>query len=156
MADIGSAERAARLRAMTLLQKHRYSEKQLGDKLKESGYPQDVIQDALSYVKSFRYVDDLQLAVDYITYHEGDKSKRRLTMDLNKKGISANVISQAFDQWQALGGQQDEQEMIKKLLAKKHYDPECDLKEKQRIYAFLLRKGFSVDNVNSVLRVYEV
>ena len=153
---MGSAERSARLRAMSLLQKRRYSEKQLEDKLKESGYSQDVIQDALSYVKSFRYVDDLQLAIDYITYHEADKSKRRLIMDLNRKGISADVISQAFEQWQALGGQQDEQEIIRKLLEKKHYDPGCDLKEKQRIYAFLLRKGFSVDNVNSVLRVYEM
>ena len=141
----------AKLRAMNLLQKKRYTEKQLKDKLKEGLYPQEIIEEAIAYVKSFRYLDDLQFAVDYITYHETSKSERIMMGDLLQKGIDREVITQAFAAWRALGGSQNEQEMIREILKKKHYSFDCEAKEKQKIYAFLLRKGFSVENVNKVL-----
>ena len=147
--------RRAKLRAMNLLQKRRYTEKQLTEKLKEGFYTEEIIKDAIAYVKSFHYLDDLQYAVDYITYHESTKSKRKLEMDLKQKGIPDTILRQAFCEWQEMGGSQDEMRMIKELLQKKHYDPECDEKEKHRIYAFLLRKGFSVDHVNRALSLIE-
>lgn len=141
----------AKLRAMGLLQKKCYTEQQLIDKLKEGLYPEAVIKEALVYVKSFGYVDDLRFAVDYITYHEEDRSERRIISDLQQKGIDGNVIRQAFDKWKELGGCQNEQEMIRVVLKKKNYNSGCSLKERQKIYAFLLRKGFSIENVNKVL-----
>lgn len=144
----------AKLRAMNLLQKKQYTEKQLRDKLKEGFYPAEIIDDAVAYVKSFRYIDDLQYAVDYITYHESSRSLKKLSFDLMNKGISGEVIQQAFAQWQEEGGEQDEQEMIRTLLEKKHYDPDCDEKEKRKIYAFLLRKGYSAEAVGRAMRMY--
>ena len=141
----------AKLRAMNLLQKRQYTEKQLTDKLKEGFYPDKIIEEAITYVKSFRYLDDFQYALDYITYHETSKSKKKITYDLLQKGISGDMINQAFDEWRAMGGRQDETEMIRDLLEKKHYRYDCEPKEKHRIYAFLLRKGFSMENVNKVL-----
>lgn len=146
----------AKIRAMNLLQKKRYTEKQLSDKLREGFYPEEIIAEAISYVKSYHYLDDLQFAVDYITYHESAKSQRKMTGDLLQKGISGEVIKHAFEEWQALGGSQDEQEMIRELLVKKKYTPECDEKEKRRIYAFLLRKGFSADKINRALNMEEM
>ena len=136
---------------MALLQKRCYTEKQLTDKLKEGLYSKEVIEEALSYVKSFGYVDDLRFAVDYITYHEDARSERRIICDLQQKGIDENVIRHAFDKWKELGGCQNEQEMIRAALEKKNYNSDCSLKERQKIYAFLLRKGFSIENVNKVL-----
>lgn len=146
----------AKLRAMNLLQKKRYTEKQLTDKLKEGYYPEEITAEAITYVKSFHYVDDLQFAVDYITYHEDIKSCRMITGDLLQKGISGEVIKQAFEEWQSQGGMQDEMEMIRQWLEKKHYSQEWDEKEKYRMYAFLLRKGFSVDNVNKAIHMKEI
>jgi len=146
----------AKLRAMNLLQKKRYTEKQLTDKLKEGYYPEEITAEAIAYVKSFHYVDDLQFAVDYITYHEDTKSCRMITGDLLQKGISGEVIKQAFEEWQSQGGMQDEMEMIRQWLEKKHYSQEWDEKEKYRMYAFLLRKGFSVDNVNKAIHMNEI
>lgn len=146
----------AKLRAMNLLQKKRYTQKQLKDKLQEGFYPEEIIEETIAYVKYFHYLDDLQLAIDYITYHEAHKTRRKLISDLIQKGISEDVIKRAFEEWEASGGSQNEQDMIYKLLEKKRYTPECGEKEKRRIYAFLLRKGFSVDNVNRALRMYEL
>lgn len=141
----------AKLRAMNLLQKRQYTRRQLADKLQEGLYPEKVVDEAIAYVESFRYLDDLQYAVDYITYHETSKTERKMTYDLLQKGISAETIKQAFDQWRASGGIQDETDMILAILEKKHYDPACEPKEKQKFYAYLLRKGFSMENVNKVL-----
>ena len=51
------------------------------------------------------------------------------------------------------GGEQDEQRMIREQLHKKHYDPEAetDWKERQKIYAFLARKGFSAEAIRKAI-----
>lgn len=143
----------AKLRAMNLLQKRSYTEKQLRDKLKEGLYPEKIMDTAIEYVKSFRYIDDYQYAVDYITCYESGKSRKKLETELIMKGVSKTVIADAFREWENLGGSQDEIAMIKELLEKKHYSPECDMKEKNRIYGFLLRRGFSIEKVQEAMKL---
>lgn len=143
----------AKLRAMNLLQKRSYTEKQLRDKLKEGLYPEKIMDAAIEYVKSFRYIDDYQYAVDYITCYESRKSRKKLETELIMKGVSKTAIADAFREWENLGGSQDEIAMIKELLEKKHYSPECDMKEKNRIYAFLLRRGFSIEKVQEAMKL---
>ncbi len=145
----------AKLRAMNLLQKRPYTEKQLRDKLKEGYYPEKIMDIAMEYVKSFRYVDDYQYAVDYITCYEARKSRKKLETELIMKGVSKTVIGEAFREWEDQGGTQNELSMIQELLEKKHYSPECDMKEKNRIYGFLLRKGFSMEKVQEAMRIFE-
>jgi len=146
----------ARLRCMNLLQRREYTTSQLRMKLEEGLYPQEVIEDALSYVASFHYTDDLRYAVDYITSHESERSRRRIEQDLFRKGIGKETIEQAFGKWEALGGTQNEEKMIRELLDKKQYRPQtADYKEKQRMYAFLLRKGYNAEQIMHVLGSFD-
>ena len=48
----------AKLRAMHLLTDMARTESQLRDKLKRNMYPEDVISQAIAYVKSFGYIND--------------------------------------------------------------------------------------------------
>lgn len=138
----------AKLRAMNLLKNRDYTTAQLRNKLKQGEYPDTIIEQALEYVASFHYTDDLRYALDYITYNENSKSRRKIEQDLQAKGIARDVMEQAWSEWQEQGGSQDEQAMIVKLLEKKHYNPEeTDYKEQQRMYGFLMRKGFSMDAI---------
>ncbi|MBR6666543.1 MAG: regulatory protein RecX [Lachnospiraceae bacterium] len=146
--------RRAKLRAMNLLQKRAYTEKQLRDKLEEGGYPTEILEEAIEYVKSYHYVDDVQYAVDYITCYESRKSTKMLEIQLISKGISKENIRVAFMRWREQGGIQNEESMIRELLEKKNYDAECDIKEKNRIYGFLLRKGFSPDKIQEAMRAF--
>lgn len=142
----------AKLRAMNLLKSRTYTTMQLRSKLEQGFYPEEVIEEALAYVAGFHYIDDLRYAVDYITYHEEGKSRKRMEQDLQRKGISKEVIEKAWQTWEADGGMQDEQEMIRKLLEKKHYHPDtADYKEQQRIFAFLMRKGFSGEQIRKAM-----
>lgn len=142
----------AKLRAMNLLQKRNYTQKQLEDKLREGFYPETLIQDAIVYVKSYHYVDDLRYAVDYITYHENFKPMARIRDELFRKGISKEIFEAAKSEWEELGGRNDELTMIEEHLQKRGYSEDMELKEKRRIYAYLLRKGFSSETISKAMK----
>lgn len=141
-----------KLRAMNLLQKKDYTEKQLRDKLSEGLYPTDIIDDAIHYVKAYHYLDDERYARDYITYHMPIRSRNRIIQDLTGKGISKDIFMPIVEELYMEEDSDIEIEQIRKLLAKKHYDPEqVDFKEKQKIIAFLMRKGFQMADIRRAM-----
>ena len=139
----------ARLRAMNLLKSRWYTKKQLTDKLREGGYPSGVVEEAVAYVESYGYIDDLRYAVDYMTSHEKQSSLRRMEQDLLRRGVSGEVIGQA----RSCREQQDEEAVIRALLEKRQYRPDADLKEKQRTYQFLMRRGFPPEIIRQVMHI---
>ncbi len=149
--------RRAKLRAMNLLARREYTVKQLAEKLKEGFYPREIIEEALSYVESFRYTDDFRYACDYIAGHEDTRSRKRIEQDLLKKGIDSSTLERAWAKWEEQGGSQDEEAMIRTLLKKRGYDvEEADMRERQKTFAFLVRKGFPVEAVCKALKTDEI
>lgn len=147
----------AKLRAMNLLKSREYTAGQLRNKLKEGGYPEQIIQIAIDYVAGFHYIDDLRYAVGYIAGHEDVRSRRRIEQDLLGKGIDRETLEKAWLEWEEQGGSQDEQAMIRALLAKRKYDPKnTDRKEQQKLYGFLMRKGFSGEQIRKALILEDI
>ena len=153
----------ARLRAMHLLQVRPYTEHKLREKLTDGHYPEDVIEDALTYVKSYGYVDDHRYALDYATYHMADRPRRRICTDLMKKGIAPDVIEQAVEEAYTdlpLEGKvapkgtdevDPEYTLLRKELKKRRFDPEtATYEEIQKLKAALYRKGFSPDLIHKI------
>lgn len=142
----------AKRRAMHLLEKQDRTRKNLEDKLRESDYPQTVIDAAIAYVESFHYIDDERYARSYVHFHQEGKSKRRIQQDLIQKGIDRDVIALVLEEEY----ETSEANMIRDLLRKKHYDPEsADAKERSKMYRFLAGRGFSSGDISRVLRGYE-
>lgn len=138
----------AKKRAMHLLEKMDRTEQQLKTKLREAGYASEAIEEAISYVKSYHYIDDERYARTYIRIHQQSKSKQRLKMDLLKKGIDKEVIDLALEE----EFEQSEEEMILQLLKKKHYDPStADQKERNKMYRFLMQRGFRSSDISHVI-----
>ena len=140
----------AKLRSMNLLKNREYTEKQLRDKLRQGGYPEAAVEEAVQYVKSFRYVDDVSYAEHYILCHLSDKSGQRIRMDLLRKGISKEIIDQ---QMERLGSKEDEAVLLSELLKKKHYSPDMAVEEQRKIFAFLLRKGFQGEDIREAMKM---
>ena len=146
----------ARLRCLNLLKSRDYTRHQLASKLKQGLYPESVIENAIDYVASYGYLDDMRYAMAYIKYAGNTKSKKQITTDLQKKGVSKQDIENAYMQCEEKNFVADEQELIEKILAKKHYDKnESDFEERQKIAAFLYRKGFSSDKIYKAVGLYE-
>ncbi len=142
----------AKLRAMNLLQQKDYTKKQLTDKLIEGLYPSDIVEEAINYVESYKYLDDERFARDYISYHMSTRSKNRIIMDLSSKGISKELFMPILDQIYEEEDEGVEFTQIRQLLEKKHYDPEnTDYKDKQKIIAFLMRRGFNMSDIRKAM-----
>lgn len=143
-------DKRAKKRAMYLLQKMDRTEHQLRQKLEENGYPQEIVECAVDYVKAYHYIDDFRYASAYIRYRQGQKSRLQLKAALQQKGISGEVIARALEEAYMEG----EEGLIVKLLEKKHYDPEnTDRKEKYKIYQYLMRRGFAGETVRHLMKM---
>ncbi len=152
----GVLYKRCKLRAMNLLQKKDYTENQLRNKLAEGLYPCELIDDSISYVKMYKYLDDERYARDYITYHMTTRSKNRIMQDLIKKGISKEKILPILDEIYSEDFGDVELEQVRALLEKKHYDPDiADFKEKQKIMAFLLRRGFQMSTIKKAMNYFD-
>ncbi len=143
----------ARERALYLLDRMDRTEYQLREKLKETHYPPEIIDDTVSYVKSCHYLDDLRYATGYLETHARTKSLFSMKQELLSKGISREVLQQAEDTVREDGDFPAEEDQILSLLEKRHYDPEtADYKEQQRTYAYLARRGYSASTIRSAMR----
>lgn len=143
----------AKLRALHLLNDMGRTESQLRTKLKQGGYPEDIVEEAMDYVKSFGYINDLNYAVNFIDSRKDKKSKKELQMQLMNKGVSQEIIGQAFEETYE---KEDSREAIRKLLVKRRYNPETATDaERQKMMAYLVRKGFSYDDVRQIIQVSE-
>ena len=109
----------AKLRCMNLLKAKDYTKRQLTDKLKQGAYPDEIIEEALAYVESYGYIDDRRYARNFIEYHIGTRSRRRIENDLQQKGIRRELIALAFDELLGEGVEIDETAQIQKFLLKK-------------------------------------
>ncbi|MBO5207822.1 MAG: regulatory protein RecX [Lachnospiraceae bacterium] len=142
----------AKLRSMNLLKSKDYTRKQLEDKLRQGGYPEEIIEEAMEYVISYGYINDENYARSYIEYHMEGRSKTRIINDLLNKGIARTTIMKMFDELKEDGIEIDELKMAQNLLRKKNYHAAtATYEEKQKMYVFLYRKGFHSSVINRVL-----
>ncbi len=141
-----------RLCAMHFLERTDRTEQQLRRKLGALFYPEEIIDNAVDYMKQYHYVDDVRYAVRYIEYRMEHESLRRLEQQLYQKGISKEDFLAAAGQVES----PDEERQIRQWLKKKHYPGEgADRKETDRMYRFLLRKGYSPSSVSRVMHMPE-
>ena len=141
----------AKLRCMHLREKKDYTEKELRQKLEngKTEYTEEQIDGAIAYVKSFHYVDDGRYACKYIEAMQSRKSRRQIEQELYQKGVDRELIQEAFEET----GEVPEEEQIARWMEKRNFHPEeADMKEKQRMYAFLARKGFRAENIQRAMK----
>ena len=145
-------KKRATLRAMHILERTDKTEAQLRRKLEESEYPKEAVESAIAYVTSYGYLDDRRYAEHYIEWKKQGKGKARLKMELVQKGISREIIEEVLESTD-FG---ETREMIRQIILKKRKtDIPLNEKEKQRIYGFLMRKGFSSSDILAVMREEE-
>lgn len=137
-------------RAMHLLEKMDRTEYKLREKLSEGGYPDEAIEDAIGYVKRYHYLDDERYARNYVFLAQDRKSRKKLSIELYQRGIKKELIDRILEEeYEA-----DEEKQICQLLEKRGFDPKtCSEKERQKLYQFLLRRGFQSSDICKVMRM---
>lgn len=141
----------AKKRAMHILEQMDRTEHQLREKLARGGYPQECIDSAVEYVKKYRYLDDERFASSYVRYHQEKLSRQQLSVKLSQKGVSKDIIAEALE----MEYEADDGEKIRNLLSKRHFDPDnTDRQENNKIYQYILRRGFKSSDILKEMRVF--
>ena len=137
----------ARERVVYLLKSSDKTEKEIRRKLAEGFYPQEAIDNAVSLVKKYHYIDDERYARSYVEQGSGKKSRRQIIYDLQRKGIEQETISELLEECPV-----DEERQIREFLRKRRYPGSAATpEEKKKIAAALGRKGFSYETVIRVI-----
>ena len=141
----------AKKRAMYLLEKMDRTEQELRKKLLEGEYPEDLVEDAIAYVKRFHYLDDARYADCYVRWRGASKSRGKLLSELQQKGVDRELAGQVLAQYE---DERNETQMIQELLQKRHYDPQtASLQEQRRMYGYRMRRGLqSTDIYKAIAR----
>lgn len=112
--------------------------------LKNHLYEDEVINQCISILCDYNYINDEEYCKHYIQYgKEKLKSMRQIHYELVQKGIDKNIIDKYLIDY-------DEDEIVSKLLNKK-------LLSKQnwnnyKIINYLLQKGFKYESIKSALQ----
>ena len=139
----------AQARSLYLLKSMDRTEYQVRQKLKEGKYPEQVVEEVIRWLYGFHYLDDRRYAENYISLKKGSRSRRQIMQDLTLRGISKEMIEEILEE----DGPGDETELIRRWIDKKHIDPEnAEPKEIQKLYQFLVRKGFRTGDIAKVLK----
>ncbi|WNV59223.1 regulatory protein RecX [Oscillospiraceae bacterium NTUH-002-81] len=140
----------AKRRVLYLLRSMDRTEQQLRQKLKEGDYPEEIIDIAIAYVQKLHYQDDRRYASNYVDYRKKNKSRLQLKQELYCKGIPSDMTKEILEEYSS----DEEREAIRGWLRRKGYDPAEATPESQRkMYGFLMRKGFRMEDVLAAMRM---
>ncbi len=147
----------AKKRAMNLLMNMDRTEADVRQKLRDGGYPEEAVDAAVEYLRSYHYIDDMRYASEYIRFKSSSMSRRQIMMKLTEKGIAKETVEEAFLVSEEESGEdpeETERQLARKLIDKKYPQgvEELDNTQKQKLYAYLYRKGISADSIMSFLK----
>lgn len=140
----------AKERTLYLLKARDRTELEIRRKLKEGYYPQEAIDYAVDFLKRYRYVDDENYGRNYIRTYGEKKSRKQMEFELQNKGLDREEICTLLEECQV-----SEDKQIYKFLQKKGYEKDAiQPRERARLTAALVRKGFSYDAICRVMEEY--
>lgn len=140
----------ARERLLFLLKDMDKTEKQIRDKLKLGDYPEDIINNAIEFLKKYGYVDDIRYAKLYISSKQNSKSIKQIELELYKKGVNKEKVSKVLLEMD-LSNEEALNKLIEKIIRK--YDLN-DKTQYNKMCRYLLGKGFSYGEIQEALFKY--
>lgn len=138
----------AKERALYLLEYKPYSISMMREKLYNGEYSKKIIEKVILFLKEYHYLDDKDYIRMYIGTYSVRKSRKQLTCDLLRKGISKELINNCFEQLEYSEQECFEKEFERYVRGK---DLE-DWKVRQKVFRYFLGKGFSISVIEDSLK----
>jgi len=141
----------ARGYAFLLLKFRLRSEKELALRLRQKKFSEAVIQETIHFLKEKEFIDDRVFAQGWVASRlKRPFGLRRIRQELALKGLDKEVIEEALER---VKEHYSESEVISQL-AEQRFSRLKDIepqKAKARVYAYLMRRGFSPDTVGEIV-----
>lgn len=139
--------------ALRLLDRRAYTEKALRRKLSERGCDPQAIEDTVSFLKEYQYIDDAVYARRYIAaaLHTGKSGMKKIKYDLTGKGIPRDIVEEVAAEFADDELAADERSAVLPLLEKK-LKGDFSFPSKMKAKRYCLSRGFSTEAIDSALR----
>lgn len=145
------------LRALNLLTRRDHTTVELQRKLMLRGFPAESVNDLLEQLTGKGYLDDRRFAERWAdaAIRNGRGYGLRILQELQKRGISREIAAEAFAH---AAVEYPEHDSLAAIVSKRFsaFDPaRAPQKEKQRVYAYLQRRGFSIRAITGFFNTRE-
>lgn len=119
-------------------------------KLEEKEIQPEIQDRVMEFLKKYDYVNDVLYVQKYVQERErlAPRGKNLLQLELRQKGVAEKTIAAVLAEMEL-----DEADAAVRLLAKKlrHAALPLDQKQKQKLLAFLMRKGFDFETAKEAI-----
>jgi len=137
--------------AFLLLKFRLRSEKEIYSRLKQKKFAEEIIKETILFLKDKGFIDDSLFAKTWIESRlKRPLGLRRIKQELNLKGIAKEIIDTQLNQIKIDYFESDIVTKIAEARLSKLKDAEPK-NIKRRLYAYLLRRGFSPEVVMDVI-----
>lgn len=105
------------------------------------GYDKDIVDETMTKLVSYRYIDDEAYAVSYIRSRSKKYGEFRIASELKAKGIAADLIKTLLE---------EQEESAATDVARKYIASHRNA-DKQKLRRFLAGRGFSWDDISDAV-----
>lgn len=140
----------AKRKAISYLEKSNRTEQEIREKLKKELYQEDVIESAIKFLQNCHYINDDWVAENFVRANQANHSRKWMEMKLAQKGIDKERLHIFFEE------EYSEEVAIQKEIKKKLKGKEqITWEEKNKIMAYLYRKGYSIHETRKAMEQIE-
>lgn len=122
------------------------TKKQVIDYLKKKEFNDEVISYVMEKLQEYKYIDDVNYIRSYVNAYSNKFGKSKLIQNLKQKGVSQKDINMFFDEVEL-----SEQDKCYELALKKSKNLELNEKNQQKIFRFLVSRGFDYDDIKNAM-----
>lgn len=148
--------------SLNVLEKTYKTENEIRNKLVVKGYEEATINKVMAFLKEYNFLDDSKFCDLYIKEKLRTQSRNKIKYDLIRRGIEERLVKEKLETVKDIQENVEESSIFE--LARKKYEivkkNEADKrKQYKKMSEFLLRKGYSWEDVKKVLNFllqYEV
>ena len=139
----------AYLKALNYISKVMKTTEQVKKYLSEKGFINIVIEKVILKLTEYKYLDDENFARIYVNEKSSSNGKLKLQQDLYNKGIKKEIIDKVIKELPS------QEQKIAILVEKYMRNKEATIKEIQKLYAYLMRRGFTYNEIKPFLKGWE-
>ncbi|WP_312044228.1 RecX family transcriptional regulator [Anaerotignum sp.] len=117
------------------------TEKEVRQKLMDSDFSEEIIEEVMVFLNKYQYTDDREYANRYIKdrLHLSPRGAYALRMELIQRGVSEEICEEVLEQTDFC----ETKDAVRWLEKKTRGQWPPDEKKKKQLYGFLQRKGYS-------------
>lgn len=135
-------------RALYIVERTDKTEKELRIKLESGDYPEEIIECTLEFLKRYDYINDYRYSCNFVRQKTAKSGMRKIKYELLSKGVAVEIIDKVFAE-----NETDSKEIIRKILTGRRFEFSTnDRKQIDRQIRYLIGKGFSYEDISSVIK----